>query len=385
MPAPQAGAPFEQVPGGSSPEGAPGSDNATKIVPQWPSKNTPSASKAEPASDAGKARDKRDDAGLQKALTKRVLGGRLDPSTDVMAGEEIADALSESAAFSRRERRRRQDAQKLDSKKIVSHRVEEPEGGAAFGTRKWMLQGVAAGALTLTAVGIPILGFASGGTPANASQNFNDSLVGGTDGQRAGTPESLTGDSSAAMRSADLDVSAQAEENPAGLCEVDGAQGLRAAYAADQSNSIVMPLKEGSYRLTSPFGYRVDPISGTQSSHAGQDFGAPAGTPIYAVANGTVKHAGAGIQGRSNNLIIIEHEINGEKFYSWYVHMYDDGVLVKQGDTVSAGDQIGLVGSNGNSTGPHLHFEVHDADDQLVDPVKFLQDHQAGDISGLCG
>ena len=160
---------------------------------------------------------------------------------------------------------------------------------------------------------------------------------------------------------------------------------MRAAHVKDTSNTVVSPLPEGVYRLTSPFGYRVDPISGGYSEHAGQDYAAPMGTPIHAVAEGVVTHAGPGIQGRSNNLIIIQHKINGETFYTWYIHMYDNGVLVKKGDTVKAGQVIGKVGSNGNSTGPHLHLEVHDQNDKLMNPVQFLKDQKAVDASQVCG
>lgn len=145
-----------------------------------------------------------------------------------------------------------------------------------------------------------------------------------------------------------------------------------------------MPLQQGVYRLTSAFGYRVDPIYGDVSMHAGQDFAAPMGTPIHAVADGVVTHAGAGIQGRSSNLIIVKHEIGGKTYYTWYIHMYDNGVLVKKGDKVKAGQTIGLVGSNGNSTGPHLHLEVHSAADKLMDPVAFLKSHGAQDPTKLC-
>ncbi|MDY5138487.1 M23 family metallopeptidase, partial [Actinotignum timonense] len=176
-----------------------------------------------------------------------------------------------------------------------------------------------------------------------------------------------------------------AAANPRRACPTSaGASGTRAAFDIPTDRLIVKPLPEGSYRLTSPFGTRVDPISGEVSSHAGQDFGAPAGTPIHAIADGVVKHAGEGIQGRSNNLIIIEHTINGEKFSSWYIHMYDDGVFVKAGDKVKAGDVIGAVGSNGYSTGPHLHLEIHAANDELLDPLAFLEERQAQPLEADC-
>ncbi len=65
--------------------------------------------------------------------------------------------------------------------------------------------------------------------------------------------------------------------------------------------------------------------------------------------------------------------------------MYDNGVLVKKGDAVKAGQVIGKVGSNGNSTGPHLHLEVHDQNDQLMNPVDFLKNQKAVDSSKVCG
>lgn len=298
--------------------------------------------------------------------------------TDVMVDTEIAEVISEGAALSRVERRRR----------MALHTPERPilsEQGASFGSRKWMMQGVAAGAITLIAVGVPILGN-SGGTTANASQNLTGSYVGANARQANGTtPSALTGDPSAQARSAEQAISSEAEKNPSGsLCSAEGAQGVRAAHVKDTSNTVVSPLPEGVYRLTSPFGYRVDPISGGYSEHAGQDYAAPMGTPIHAVAEGVVTHAGPGIQGRSNNLIIIQHKINGETFYTWYIHMYDNGVLVKKGDKVKAGQTIGLVGSNGNSTGPHLHLEVHSVADKLMDPVAFLKSHGAQDPTKLC-
>lgn len=128
---------------------------------------------------------------------------------------------------------------------------------------------------------------------------------------------------------------------------------------------IALPLEPGTYRVTSPYGLRVDPILGTRSMHYGTDMGAALGTPIYAVADGEVVYVGAGRQGRSSELVVVAHEVDGQEFYSWHVHMFSDGVFVEVGDRVSAGQRIAEVGSNGRATGPHLHFEIHTADDGI--------------------
>ncbi|WP_285883512.1 M23 family metallopeptidase [Georgenia satyanarayanai] len=122
------------------------------------------------------------------------------------------------------------------------------------------------------------------------------------------------------------------------------------------------PVAPGTYRVTSPYGYRTHPIFGSYSLHTGVDFAAPLGTPIHAVTDGTVVYTGAGRLGRSSELVIIEHTVRDTTFYSWYVHMYPDGVFVEPGQHVRAGEVIAEVGSNGNSTGPHLHFEIHTSD-----------------------
>lgn len=108
--------------------------------------------------------------------------------------------------------------------------------------------------------------------------------------------------------------------------------------------------------------------------HAGEDLSAPAGTPIYAAAAGVVSRASCqGFQGRSPCNIIINHgaDETGQVIETWYVHMYQLGVLVSVGQQVSAGEQIALTGSNGNSTGPHLHLEVH-LDGVVTDPTAFF-------------
>src|SRR5690606_2620050 len=150
----------------------------------------------------------------------------------------------------------------------------------------------------------------------------------------------------------------------------DGANGARAALAPE---SVVVPIRAGAFSRSSDYGDRVHPITGAWGKHEGLDYAAPLGTPIHAVADGVVVHAGNGIDGRSNMLVILEHTVGGQTFFSWYVHMYDHGVFVEEGQVVEAGDVIGEVGNNGNSTGPHLHLEIHlDTEGTTTDPEEFL-------------
>ncbi len=256
--------------------------------------------------------------------------------------------------------------------------------------RNRVLQGMTVSALAVAGVAVPVLGNFGGGQ-AQASQPLSASMLGGQS-QQVDTPSSLTGTPTAAIRSSAVEASEQAKANPANAqCSPEGAQGLRAAFIQERKNLVVFPLPAGTYHRSSTFGPRVDPFTGGSTYHAGQDYAAPMDTPIYAVADGVVVHAGGSYEGRSPNTIVVKHEIDGKVYESWYVHMYDHGVLVKEGDTIKAGQQIGLVGSNGNSTGPHLHLEIHDPSlgdggdvSDLLTPDDFLSEHGAVDISEMC-
>jgi murein DD-endopeptidase MepM/ murein hydrolase activator NlpD len=118
-------------------------------------------------------------------------------------------------------------------------------------------------------------------------------------------------------------------------------------------------------RIASGFGYRIDPVYKTVKYHAGLDFAAPQGTPIYATADGVVKEAGASSGGYGNN-VIINH---GYGYETLYGHMYR--VKTQAGKRVKRGEIIGYVGSTGKSTGPHCHYEVH-KNGQKLDPVYFF-------------
>ena len=118
-------------------------------------------------------------------------------------------------------------------------------------------------------------------------------------------------------------------------------------------------------RVASGFGYRIDPIYKTPRFHAGLDFTAPQGTPIYATANGVAKVAGNSGNGYGNHVVIT----HGYGYETVYGHMFK--VKVKVGERVNRGEVIGYVGSTGKSTGPHCHYEVH-KNGQRIDPVYFF-------------
>jgi murein DD-endopeptidase MepM/ murein hydrolase activator NlpD len=118
-------------------------------------------------------------------------------------------------------------------------------------------------------------------------------------------------------------------------------------------------------RIASGFGHRIDPVYKTMKFHAGLDFTAPQGTPIYASANGVVQiaaHLGTGY----GNHVVINH---GYGYKTLYGHMFK--VKAKPGQRVKRGEIIGYVGSTGKSTGPHCHYEVH-KNGRPLDPVYFF-------------
>lgn len=116
--------------------------------------------------------------------------------------------------------------------------------------------------------------------------------------------------------------------------------------------------------ISSGFGSRVSPFNGSNEFHDGVDISAPTGTPVTASADGVVTLAGSFYD--LGNAITIEH---GYGFISRYGHL--SKVMVHPGQTVKIGQKIGVVGSTGRSTGPHLHYEVA-INGSKVDPVKYL-------------
>ena len=117
-------------------------------------------------------------------------------------------------------------------------------------------------------------------------------------------------------------------------------------------------------RMASGFGYRIDPIYKTRKFHAGMDFSAKTGTPIYATGDGKVFKVSKSKRGYGNH-VVIDH---GYGYKTLYAHM--SKTAVKRNQKVSRGDVIGFVGNTGKSVAPHLHYEVH-KDGKKINPVNF--------------
>lgn len=126
----------------------------------------------------------------------------------------------------------------------------------------------------------------------------------------------------------------------------------------------ILPRK-GSFRLSSPFGHRDDPVHGSQAFHDGWDLATKPGTPIYVTADGTVETARFQFNGYGNE-VVVNH---GFGFKTRYAHMRL--ISVTEGMKIVRGDCIGTVGNSGKSTGPHLHYEVL-YKERPVNPANYL-------------
>ncbi|MGO1854836.1 MAG: M23 family metallopeptidase [Microbacteriaceae bacterium] len=195
--------------------------------------------------------------------------------------------------------------------------------------------------------------------PARSAGMFYDVLV-TVDGREGMTPSYAA---HRVQRNADPDHYTRywpaAQQIVAALADVDLDELTASAGSAEHcattpgelsAEGWTHPLGTASYRFTSPYG-----VPRYGSTHSGVDLAAPDGTPIYAVQDGIVTIAGESSGGNSGFMVAVDH---GEGVQSRYVHSWSDAIYVSVGQEVQAGDHIADVGSSGNSTGPHLHFEI---------------------------
>lgn len=145
---------------------------------------------------------------------------------------------------------------------------------------------------------------------------------------------------------------------------------VRDAFVISAYTVVQWPVPS-STEMSSGFGYRS--CVGCSSDHLGIDLNPGAGFPIQAIAQGTVVVATESLSGLGVE-VVLEHNVDGEVVRSLYGHMQLGSLTVHVGDTVSAGQVLGLVGSTGASTGPHLHFGIL-RDGIEIDPQQWLAEH----------
>lgn len=135
-------------------------------------------------------------------------------------------------------------------------------------------------------------------------------------------------------------------------------------YLSGNGQQVYGPVMNVDWRkkISSNYGYRVHPITGVKTFHDGVDIAIPTGTALYSAVEGTVIKSY--YSDSAGNMIVIQ---NDSGWQVTFMHM--DGRAVNVGDTVKQGQYVGTSGNTGNSTGPHLHIRIHDAEDQPVNPV----------------
>ena len=128
----------------------------------------------------------------------------------------------------------------------------------------------------------------------------------------------------------------------------------------------------GAVRIAGGYGPRAAPCSGCSTFHDGLDMNPGAGTPIGSIAAGTVTSVTTFDDGGLGVHVMVEHVVDGQMVTSTYGHMAVGSVAVSEGQSVITGQVLGAVGSTGQSTGPHLHLEIHPGGTEAVDPFAWL-------------
>ncbi len=156
-----------------------------------------------------------------------------------------------------------------------------------------------------------------------------------------------------------------------------GTEGGDTASGENTIGNGLMKWPTDGTKITSYFGLRTAPLPGASTNHGAVDIGVPTGTNVYATESGTVTTAG--YYGNAGNLVTIDH---GNGYISKYMH--NSSIKVSVGDKVTKGQVIAISGSTGNSTGPHVHFQIEYYGTK-IDPLSFKYDNNMGDGTGGIG
>ncbi len=146
---------------------------------------------------------------------------------------------------------------------------------------------------------------------------------------------------------------------------------VRENFTITHYSAVQYPTAMGS--ISSGFGYRNSPCRGCSSNHEGVDITPGYGAPVLAIAEGVV--TAAGWSGGYGMQVAIAHVVDGVAVTSVYGHMQGGSLAVGVGNYVAMGQQVGLVGNTGSSTGAHLHFEIRVDGGRAIEPLGWMSQH----------
>ncbi|HEX4445046.1 MAG TPA: M23 family metallopeptidase [Galbitalea sp.] len=276
------------------------------------------------------------------------------------------DLREKSTGRSRRAARRRAATDRKARAAMKSSVNVRPPGGPkakkSVGRRIWsgIVSVVAlalAAAFAFSIVGSPLL-FSGGPATASVTHSASNATV---NGQKL---TSAPGKEPAVDRSSVQGLTAT---------ELYAMQVGGLDYTVNNSGIIRWPFNY-PVPINSPFGSRAAPCPGCSTFHRGTDFDTGDKAPVFAVAAGVV--TASELAGSYGQYVEISHDINGKQFSSIYAHLTADSETVQVGDVITEGELIGLTGSTGESTGPHLDFEI-DIDGTAVDSFVWLKANTA--------
>ena len=147
----------------------------------------------------------------------------------------------------------------------------------------------------------------------------------------------------------------------------------RESFTVSEYSVVGLPVPAGT-EISDGYGYRVPPCGGCSSFHKGVDYLAGLGNDVHAMSDGVVTEVG-NPSGGLGVYVVVQHEIDGNIVSSVYAHMQYGSLALTVGDRVEQGQVVGTVGSTGQSTGPHLYFEIRIGGTRPVDPVPWLAAH----------
>jgi len=224
---------------------------------------------------------------------------------------------------------------------------------------------------------------AAGALPAQAAYLDSDGVAAGSvtrsgidRAQPAAEPEqslTVTAESAIAVQ-VDTYAANEAAPPPPVVVAPAASEPAPATAAAPVRASVQWPFA-GVTRISDGYGPRSAPCAGCSTFHDGLDMNPGEGTPIGSIADGVVSSVTAFDNGGLGVHVMIDHVVAGQNVTSTYGHMLAGSAAVSVGQSVTAGQIIGNVGSTGQSTGPHMHLELHLDGVTAIDPYGWLTEH----------